>query len=111
MTVNIDELTEAELIDLNHRVVERLRFIEQARAHATMLRFKIGDRVCFESEAGILVYGTIVRYNQKSVSLLAEDGRRWRVGPGFLRPASTNEAAQTVSAEIVSLPRKHDHEA
>ena len=34
MKVDIDKLTEQELIDLNHRVVERLRFLNQMRAHA-----------------------------------------------------------------------------
>ena len=48
--INIDELTEAELIDLNHRVVERLRFLNQMRAHKQMLGFRIGDRVTFHPE-------------------------------------------------------------
>ena len=30
--IDIDGLTEAELIDLNNRIVERLRFFHQARA-------------------------------------------------------------------------------
>ena len=33
MTINIDSLTEAELIDLNNRVVTRLRFLDESRAH------------------------------------------------------------------------------
>ena len=45
MKIDIDKLTEAELVDLNHRIVERLRFLNQARAHIQMLEFKIGDRV------------------------------------------------------------------
>jgi ribosomal protein S17 len=45
MKIDIDQLTEAELIDLNHRIVERLRFLQQMRAHWEMLEFKIGDRV------------------------------------------------------------------
>ena len=44
MKIDIDRLTEAELIDLNHRIVARLRFLHQMRAHAEMLEFKIGDR-------------------------------------------------------------------
>lgn len=34
MRIDIDGLTEAELIDLNHRVVERLKFLNRMRAHA-----------------------------------------------------------------------------
>lgn len=32
MKIDIDKLTEAELIDLNNRIVERLRFLNQMRA-------------------------------------------------------------------------------
>jgi hypothetical protein len=41
MPIDIDKLTEAELIDLNHRIVERLRFLQQMKAHAKMLEFKM----------------------------------------------------------------------
>jgi hypothetical protein len=39
MTIDIDKLSEAELIDLNNRIVERLRFLHQMRAqdHAQFL--------------------------------------------------------------------------
>ena len=37
MKIDIDQLTEAELIDLNHRIIERLRFLDQMRAHVEML--------------------------------------------------------------------------
>ena len=48
--IDIDRLTEAELIDLNNSIVERLRFLHQARAHARMLAFSVGDRVAFHPE-------------------------------------------------------------
>ena len=38
--IEIDRLSEAELVDLNHRIVERLRFLQQMRAHARMLEFR-----------------------------------------------------------------------
>ena len=34
MKIDIDKLTEDELVDLNNRVVARLRFIQQFRAHS-----------------------------------------------------------------------------
>jgi len=45
MKIDIDKLTEAELIDLNNRIVARLRFLNETRAHATMLKFS-GWRSC-----------------------------------------------------------------
>src|SRR5512147_2237914 len=86
MAIAIDRLTAAELLDLNRRIVERLRFLHQLRAHATMLQFSIGDRVTFETNDGRTVVGALVRYNKKTVSVVTDAGHRWNVSPRFLRP-------------------------
>lgn len=104
--INIDRLTEAELIDLNHRVVERLRFIRQARAHVAMLRFRIGDRVTFEPDLRGQIHGSIVRYNKKSVSVVTDDGQRWTVAPGLLRRASDGGSASGQVSDMSLLPGK-----
>ena len=51
MKIDIDELSEKELIELNHRIVERLKFLESARRHKNRMDFNIGERVSF-SPAG-----------------------------------------------------------
>ena len=104
MPIDIDKFTERELIDLNYRIVERLRFMQHARAHATMLRFSIGDRVTFEPDMRGPVSGIIVRYNKKSVSVLTEDGQRWTVAPGLLHPASAKNSQHSSSENVVVLP-------
>ena len=94
--INIDHLTEAELIDLNHRIVQRLRLMSQVHAHKAMLEFRIGDRVTFEPEGGTPVFGILTRYNKKSVTVITDGGHRWNVSPRFLRLAeSTLDAAKT----------------
>jgi hypothetical protein len=103
--INIDELTEAELIDLNHRIVERLRFLNQMRAHARMLEFKIGDRVSFQPDGMAAVFGMLTRYNQKSVTVITDDGRRWRVSPGLLRRVEPTPGRNEPAA-VVPLRRK-----
>lgn len=65
MKIDIDKLTEAELIDLNHRVVERLRFLQQMRAHKAMLDLSLGERVCFQPDGRPLLFGVVTRYNKK----------------------------------------------
>jgi hypothetical protein len=74
MSIDIDALTESELIDLNHRVVTRLRFLAQVDAHATMLEF--GERVTFHPDGRPPVTGMISRYNKKTVSIVTDDGHR-----------------------------------
>jgi hypothetical protein len=102
--INIDHLTEAELIDLNHRVVQRLRLMSQVHAHKAMLEFRIGDRVTFEPEGGTPVFGILTRYNKKSVTVITDDGHRWNVSPRFLRLAeSTVEAVKTQAGAHPSI--------
>jgi hypothetical protein len=91
MKIDIDTLTEDELIDLNHRVVERLRFLEQMRAHGSMLKFSIGQRVSFDANGRPSVTGTLTKYNKKTVTVISDDGHRWNVSPGFLRAAEPKD--------------------
>jgi hypothetical protein len=104
MTIDIDQFTEAELIDLNRRIVERLRFFQQMRAHQSMLKFAIGDRVGFLASDGRRVTGTLVRYNKRSVSVLADDGGRWTVAPGLLRPVEPRDITPAVADPAEGLP-------
>lgn len=85
MNIDIDRLTEAELIDLNHRIVERLRVLSQLRAHTQMLQFTIGDRVAFQPAGHPLVTGMLTRYNKKTVTVISDTGQRWNVSPRLLR--------------------------
>ena len=85
MRIDIDGLSEAELVDLNNRVVARLRMLAEMRAHAAMLEFRIGDRVAFRPDNRPEVIGTLTRYNRKSVTVITESGERWNVAPSALR--------------------------
>ncbi len=87
MPIDIDHLTESELIDLNHRIVARLRFLRQLDAHSSMLEFRIGERVTFNPDGRPPVTGMITRYNKKTVSIVTDDGQRWNVAPQFLEKA------------------------
>src|SRR4051794_19727135 len=88
--IEIDRLTEAQLYELNHRIVERLRFLQQMRAHGTMLKFHRGERVRFRDRQGSWVYGTLAKYNQKTVTVISELGQRWNVSPGLLEHGTSN---------------------
>lgn len=85
MRINIDTLTEADLVELNNRIVARLRFLHDMRAHSKMLEFNLGDRVVFQPDGRPLLFGTLIRYNKKSVTVITEGGERWNVAPSLLR--------------------------
>jgi len=102
MNIDIDKLTEQELIELNHRVVERLRFLAQVRAHAEMMRFNIGQRVSFDPGDRPPVTGTLTKYNKKTVTVISDDGRRWNVPPSYLREAELKDVTPK-SGNVVSI--------
>ncbi|MHA6910019.1 hypothetical protein ACQUJS_16585 [Ralstonia pseudosolanacearum] len=102
MAIDIDKLDEAQLRDLNRRIVERLRFLQQMRAHNAMLKLSIGDRVTFVGNEGQEVCGRVVRYNRKTVTVLAENGEQWRVSPGMLCKIGLEKE---VVSNVVTLPR------
>jgi hypothetical protein len=87
---------------LNHRIVERLRLLNQMRAHKAMLEFRIGDRVTFAPEGRAPVFGTLTRYNKKSVTVITDDGLRWNVSPPLLRLADSYPTAQKSEGDLTS---------
>jgi hypothetical protein len=93
MNIDLSQLTESELIDLNRRIVERLRMIRQVHAHVKMMEFSIGERVWFQADLR-RVEGVLVRYNKKSVTIVTDDGERWTVSPGFLERAEAKSSGQ-----------------
>jgi len=106
MKIDIDRLTEAELIDLNHRIVERLRFLHQLRSHVEMLEYRIGERVEFQPDGQTLQTGVITRYNKKTVTVITDAGQRWNVAPQFLRRASTANRQPSPGLGALKLPKK-----
>ena len=103
MRIDIDKLTEAELIDLNNRIVERLRLLSQMRAHGQMLQFRIGDRVSFQTEGRPAVIGMLTRYNRRTVTVITDSGQRWNVAPVLLQSAASSDAAKDAGGNVLQL--------
>ncbi len=106
MKIDIDSLTETELVDLNNRIVERLRLLHQMRAHVEMLEFRIGDRVEFQPEGRPLVVGMLTRYNKKTVTVITDSGEHWNVAPRFLRRSSESRPHQSADQNVIRLHKK-----
>jgi len=95
MPIDIDGLSYEELVQLNHRVVERLKMLEAMQAHVDMMAFNLGARVSFDSQFGRQL-GTVVKYNRKTVTVLGDDSRQWRISPSLL--SSVKDVDQTPHA-------------
>jgi hypothetical protein len=106
MKIDIDRLTEAELVDLNHRIVARLRLLNQMRAHAEMLEFRVGDRVSFRPSGQGRVEGMLTRYNKKTVTVITDEGRQWNVSPNLLSKVLLSDTATPEGPNIRLLGKR-----
>jgi hypothetical protein len=106
MKIDIDRLSEAELVDLNHRIVERLRLLQQMRSHVQMLEFKVGERVQFQPDGHPPVTGVLTRYNRKTVTVIAETGQQWNVAPQFLQRVAPPATESAEEPNVIPMPRR-----
>ncbi len=84
MNIQIDSLSYDELIELNQKIVERLKFLNSMHTHNEMMQFSIGEKVSFESPGKGRQLATLIKYNKKTVSVVTESGQKWNVSPQIL---------------------------
>ncbi|MBZ5522121.1 MAG: hypothetical protein LAP21_07750 [Acidobacteriia bacterium] len=101
--IDIDGLTEEELIELNQKVIARLRFLREMRSHVQMMDFRIGERIRFHPEGQPEIFGFITRYNKKSVTIIADNGGHWRVHPSFLRKVVQEEKSGKAEGSVIAF--------
>ena len=107
MNIDISKLDEAELVELNRRIVARLRYLQETRTHHQMLSFNVGDRVSFQPPGHDPKTGVIVKYNRKTVTVLTDDQHQWNVAPVFLsRLIETGSGEAGSPAQVIRLPIK-----
>ena len=100
MKIDIEKLSEKELIELNHHIIERLKFLESMRHHKKMMEFNVGDKVSFEPMGSDKQTGILVKYNKKSVTVITENGRRGNVSPHLLSKASDVNFKRPLSKDL-----------
>ena len=106
MSIDIDTLTERELIDLNHRIVARLRMLRDMRAHVGMLDFRIGDRVTFQPPGRHALEGVLTRHNRKTVTVITDDGAQWNIAPVYLRKVEEPTTHRAAGANVLMLSER-----
>jgi ribosomal protein S17 len=106
MKIDIDTLRYDELVALNQKIVERLKFLDQMHAHKEMMRFSPGDQVSFEPPGRRQQFGTLVKYNKKTVTVITESGQKWNVSPHLLRKIKNVKSKKDDRGNVINLPKK-----
>ena len=86
MSIDIDTLSREALVELNDRVIERLKYLDTVHAQQAMMTLNIGSQVSFDSPRHGRVFGTVIKFNRKTVVVLTEDRVQWRIPPDILTP-------------------------
>jgi hypothetical protein len=104
MKSDIDSMSYNDLIELNHKIVERLKFLDAMHAHKEMMQFSPGDQVCFDLASRGKQFGTLVRFNKKTVTIITESGQQWNISPHLLRKVKS--AKENNQEKIIDLYKK-----
>ncbi|MCP4429740.1 MAG: hypothetical protein GY806_02055 [Gammaproteobacteria bacterium] len=105
MTIDIDNLAEDELVELNHRIVERLKFLETFHTHNEMMQFNPGEQVSFQPSGRGTQFGTLVKFNKKTVTVITESGQKWNVSPHLLKKVKQANSNKK-KAKVIKLHGK-----
>jgi hypothetical protein len=106
MAIDIDSMSYDELVQLNHKIVERLRFLDSMQTHEEMMQFSPGDQVCFEPSGRGKQFGTLLKYNKKTVTVITESGQKWNVSPHLLSKVKNVKSRKGSRGKIIDLPKK-----
>ena len=96
MPIDLANLSEHDLLDLNRRIVERLKLIRSAKHLTQLARFSVGMTIEFDTDDGRTIRGTIARLNRQTATIVGPAGH-WRVSPSLLRVVVENESARVFS--------------
>ena len=103
MMIDLARLSEEELVDLNRRIVERLRLIRSARQLVDLARFSVGMRVEFTTDDGRTLQGEIARLNRKTATVCCNPSGHSRVSPALLRPILDEQTYRSPAERVVSI--------
>ena len=67
--MNIDNLTEQQLVELNNRVVERINQLRRSSAMRTKRVLRAGQTVTFVDNYGVETRGVVVKVNRTKAKI------------------------------------------
>lgn len=105
MAKNLDlrKLSDRELLSLNHEIVALLRTRHRHNHRNELSTFDRGAKVSFQGPEGKPLSGTIVRVNQKTLTIATEHGT-WRIDPCFVVDA---KAPKENGGKLLKLQRSN----
>ncbi|MBT8346832.1 MAG: hypothetical protein KJO28_11075 [Desulfofustis sp.] len=85
MSIDIESLSYEELLELQHKISQRLRAINSGKIPKDHTKFNQGDKVSFAHPTLGIQTGTLLTHNDTTVTVVTRSGQQWDVSPHLLR--------------------------
>lgn len=86
MGINIENLSIDDLVELNKKVVCRIKELRAQRQFKAAAQFRMGDVVSFPNKHNKKVTGFITSIRKATISVLTETNEQWNVSATLLTP-------------------------
>lgn len=106
MRTHIESMSYEELLELNHYIVERLKFLDSMNTQQQMQQFNPGDEVSFSHPTQGRLTGTLLKYNTKTVTIITTSGQKWNVSPHLLRKLIISKKGSKKANNIIEIRKK-----
>ena len=81
--MRIEDMTVEQLLELNRVICDRIDYLRAKQDQNVLAQIHVGNQVSFKTNEGT-VFGIVIRRNRKTVIVLTEDNRQWKLPPGAL---------------------------
>lgn len=82
--MRIEDMTIEQLLELNEVICRRIDELRARQDFEVLRHLRLGQQVNFDSAEG-KVFGTLIKINRKTVVVVSEDRRTWKLPPGMVR--------------------------
>jgi len=79
MTVNIENLSVKDLLELNKKIISRVKELRAQEQLKAAERFRVGEVVSFQDRDNGKITGIIISMRKTKISILTEDNEKWTV--------------------------------
>ena len=83
--MRIDDMSIDQLLELNQTICQRIDELQEQETLQALSQLRVGLKVTFEGRDGP-VPGVVTKINRKSVIVLGDGRKQYKVSPGLLRP-------------------------
>ncbi len=110
MKINLEKMSDKELISLNRAIVDHMEKRRQRRNYQQLAKFSPGDTVKFLDQEGLLIYGVILRVNKKTVTVHTMNPcMEWRLSPSLISHSDGNSKSSCDRTVVPLFPQSSEN--